>query len=287
LVPSIRGRYRPLRVLTCYTHTPLVAATLVLGNPAQEPKSLAPKGYSMRADVFLVEQGYAKSRSEAQAAIRMGRVRVNGETLSKSSQTIAADTIIAYERPHVYVSRGGVKLAAALDHFALSPQGRVCLDLGASTGGFTQVLLQRGAAHVYALDVGRGQMDPGLAQDPRVEVRDGVNVRALAPADFPRPVTAVTADLSFISLKLALPPALAVAAMGAWAVMLVKPQFEVGRQGIGKGGIVRDRNMREAAVADIRDFIAAQSGWDVLGHMESPIEGGDGNIEYLLAARKT
>jgi len=240
----------------------------------------------MRADVFLVEQGYAKSRSEAQAAIRMGRVRANGETLSKPSQTIAADTIIAYEKPHPYVSRGGVKLAAALDHFALSPQDRVCLDLGASTGGFTQVLLQRGAAHVYALDVGQGQMDTSLAQDPRVEVRDGVNVRALAPADFPQPVTAMTADLSFISLKLALPPALALAARGAWAVMLVKPQFEVGRQRIGKGGIVRDRNMREAAVADIRDFVAAQPGWNVLGHMESPIEGGDGNIEYLLAARK-
>ena len=240
----------------------------------------------MRADVFLVEQGYAKSRSEAQAAIRMGRVRANGETLSKPSQAVTADTVIAYEKPHPYVSRGGVKLAAALDHFALSPQGRVCLDLGASTGGFTQVLLQRGAAHVYALDVGKGQMDPGLAQYPRVEVRDGVNVRALTPADFPQPVTAVTADLSFISLKLALPPALALAARGAWAVMLVKPQFEVGRQGIGKGGIVRDASIREAALADIRAFIAGQPRWELLGHIESPIEGGDGNTEYLLAARK-
>src|SRR5665213_3541873 len=155
----------------------------------------------MRADVFLVEQGYAKSRSEAQAAIKAGLVRINGEALSKPSQTITAGAVIAYEKPHPYVSRGGVKLAAALGHFGLLPEGRICLDLGASTGGFTQVLLQRGAARVYALDVGHGQMDQSLMQDPRVSVQDGVNVRDLASADLPRPITAVTADLSFISLK--------------------------------------------------------------------------------------
>jgi 23S rRNA (cytidine1920-2'-O)/16S rRNA (cytidine1409-2'-O)-methyltransferase len=241
----------------------------------------------MRADVFLVEQGYAKSRSEAQAAIKAGLVRANGEALSKPSQTIAAGAVIAYAKPHPYVSRGGVKLAAALDHFGLSPEGRICLDLGASTGGFTQVLLQRGAARVYALDVGHGQMDQSLMQDPRVSVQDGVNVRDLAPADLPRPVTAITADLSFISLKLALPPALALADAGAWAVALVKPQFEVGRQAVGKGGIVRDDALRLAAVSGMEEFVAAQSGWQVLGQIESPIAGGDGNIEYLLAARKS
>jgi 23S rRNA (cytidine1920-2'-O)/16S rRNA (cytidine1409-2'-O)-methyltransferase len=241
----------------------------------------------MRADVFLVEQGYAKSRSEAQAAIKAGLVRINGEALSKPSQTITAGAVVAYEKPHLYVSRGGVKLAAALGHFGLLPEGRICLDLGASTGGFTQVLLQRGAARVYALDVGHGQMDQSLMQDPRVSVQDGVNVRDLASADLPRPITAITADLSFISLKLALPPALSLAEAGAWAVALVKPQFEVGRQAIGKGGIVRDEAARTTVVASMEAFVAAQPGWQVLGHMESPIAGGDGNIEYLLAAQKS
>jgi 23S rRNA (cytidine1920-2'-O)/16S rRNA (cytidine1409-2'-O)-methyltransferase len=240
----------------------------------------------MRADVFLVEQGYAKSRSEAQAAIRLGRVRADGTILSKPSQTVLAGAAIDYEKPHPFVSRGGVKLAAALDHFGLSPEGRVCLDLGASTGGFTEVLLQRGAAQVYAFDVGHGQMNESLAHDPRVVARDGFNVRELTQADLPRPVTAITADLSFISLKLALPPALSLATMGAWVVMLVKPQFEAGRDAIGKGGIVRDAGVREATLTGIADFVAAQADWRVLGHIESPIEGGDGNVEYLLTALK-
>ena len=240
----------------------------------------------MRADVFLVEQGYARSRSEAQAAIRLGRVRADGMTLSKPSQTILPGAVIDYEKPHPFVSRGGVKLVAALDHFGLSPEGRVCLDLGASTGGFTQVLLQRGAAHVYALDVGHGQMDESLVHDPRVTARDGFNVRELTATDLPRSVTAITADLSFISLKLALPPALSLAASGTWAVMLVKPQFEAGRDAIGKGGIVRDPVVREAALTGIADFVAGQADWRVLGRIESPIEGGDGNVEYLLAASK-
>ena len=149
------------------------------------------------------------------------------------------------------------------------------------------MLLQRGAARVYALDVGHGQMDQSLMQDPRVSVQDGINVRDLASADLPRPITAITADLSFISLKLALPPALALADAGAWAVVLVKPQFEVGRQAVGKGGIVRDEAARAAAVASMEAFVATQSGWQVLGHIESPIAGGDGNIEYLLAAQKS
>jgi 23S rRNA (cytidine1920-2'-O)/16S rRNA (cytidine1409-2'-O)-methyltransferase len=241
----------------------------------------------MRADVFLVEEGYARSRSEAQAAIRLGRVRVDGKLLDKPSQAIGAGAKIAYEKPHPFVSRGGVKLAAALDHFDLSPEGRVCLDLGASTGGFTQVLLQRGAARVYALDVGHGQMDEALARDPRVTLCDGVNVRDLTGVGLPSSVAAITADLSFISLKLALPPALLLAARGAWAVALVKPQFEAGRRAVGKGGVVHDKVVREAAMAGVRDFVAAQPGWRVLGTIESPIEGGDGNIEYLLAARRT
>ncbi|HXR95762.1 MAG TPA: TlyA family RNA methyltransferase [Rhizomicrobium sp.] len=240
----------------------------------------------MRADVFLVERGYAKSRSEAQAAIRAGLVTVSGARLSKPSQSISANAAIEYRKPHPFVSRAGGKLVAALNHFALSPRDRICLDLGASTGGFTGVLLERGAARVYALDVGHGQMDQELARDPRVRLREGFNARDLTAAALPEPVTALTADLSFISLTLALPPALALAAQGAWAVILVKPQFEVGKAAIGKGGIVRDAGARNRALEGIDDFIAGTQGWRVLGTMESPMRGGDGNIEYLLAASK-
>lgn len=240
----------------------------------------------MRADVFLVERGYAKSRSEAQAAIKTGLVKAGGTLLSKPSQSIAADAPIEYRKPHPFVSRAGGKLAAALDHFGLSPLDRVCLDLGASTGGFTQVLLERGAARIYALDVGHGQMDADLARDPRVRAREGINARDLAASDLPEPVTALTADVSFISLKLALPPALSLATHGAWAVVLVKPQFEVGKAAIAKGEIVRDVQARERSLACIVDFIAATPGWRVQGTMESPIHGSDGNIEYLLAASK-
>jgi 23S rRNA (cytidine1920-2'-O)/16S rRNA (cytidine1409-2'-O)-methyltransferase len=240
----------------------------------------------VRADVFLVEQGYAKSRSEAQAAIKAGLVKAGGALLSKSSQAVALGASIEYRKPHPFVSRAGGKLAAGLDHFHLSPQGRVCLDLGASTGGFTQVLLERGAARVYALDVGRGQMDDDLRRDPRVELREGVNARDLTLSDFTEPVTVLTADVSFISLRLALAPALSLVASGAWAVALVKPQFEVGQSGIGKGGIVRDAAARAGALKTIVDFVAATPGWRVLGTMESPIPGADGNIEYLLAASK-
>ncbi|HXL70672.1 MAG TPA: TlyA family RNA methyltransferase [Rhizomicrobium sp.] len=240
----------------------------------------------MRADIFLVAQGYAKSRSEAQAAIKAGLVKAAGALLSKPSQSIAVGVRIEYQKPYPFVSRAGGKLAAALDHFGLSPLERVCLDLGASTGGFTQVLLERGAARVYALDVGHGQMDADLARDPRVHVREGANARDLAAFDLPEPVTALTADMSFISLKLALPPALALTARGAWAVILVKPQFEVGKAAIGKGGIVRDAKARQRAVAGAVDFIAATPDWRVMGTMESPLPGGDGNIEYLLAASK-
>jgi len=240
----------------------------------------------MRADVFLVEQGYAKSRSEAQAAIKAGLVKAGGALLSKPSQAIPLGAAIEYAKPHPFVSRAGGKLAAALDHFTLTPRDRVCLDLGASTGGFTQVLLERGASLVYAVDVGHGQMDKDLARDPRVRLREGLNARDIAASDLPESVTALTVDVSFISLKLALPRALALVGEGAWAVILVKPQFEVGKGAIGKGGIVRDAEARAAAVKAIVDFIAAEPGWRVLGTMESPVPGGDGNIEYLLAASK-
>ena len=234
-----------------------------------------------RADHFLVEQGFAASRSEAQAAIRAGLVRVDGNVLAKPSKPIIAGAAIEYRKPHPFVSRGGVKLAAALEHFSLSPEGRIALDIGASTGGFTEVLLAGGAEKVYAIDVGHAQMNAALARDRRVTVRDGVNARDLTETHVPQAPQAITADVSFIGLKLVLPPALALAANGAWLVALVKPQFEVGRDWVGKGGIVRDTDAQEAALRDIEGWIGSQKGWSILGSIESPIQGGDGNKEFL------
>lgn len=241
---------------------------------------------NLRADIFLVQNGYAKSRTEAQSAIRSGRLKVNGEIVSKPSRPLEPGATIEYVKPHPYVSRGALKLAAALDHFNLSPQGLVCLDVGASTGGFTEVLLERGAAKVYAVDVGHAQMHPKIRNDERVVSCDGVNARELSKAQVLEAPAAVVIDVSFIGLKLALPPALSLAASGAWLVALVKPQFEVGRFAIDKGGIVKDAAARETAVNDVAEWIAGQAGWTVAGRMESPIEGGDGNREYLIAAKK-
>jgi 23S rRNA (cytidine1920-2'-O)/16S rRNA (cytidine1409-2'-O)-methyltransferase len=240
---------------------------------------------SARADVFLVSHGFAATRAEAQAAIRAGRVEADGEAVTKPSQKLHEGMNISYRPAHPYVSRGGAKLAHALDAFSLSPEGRVCLDIGASTGGFTQVLLERGAVRVYAVDVGHGQLHAKLASDPRVKRIDGLNARDLTPAKIPEPPRAITVDVSFISLKLALPPVLHLAAQDAWAVLLVKPQFEVGPRGVSKGGIVKDEELREAALAEVTAWVKAQ-GWQVLGTIDSPIAGGDGNKEYLLAAQR-
>lgn len=239
----------------------------------------------MRADIFLVEHGYAESRSEAQAAIKAGLVLANGTAIAKASQTLKEDTNIEYAKPHPYVSRGALKLAAALEKFALSPENRICLDIGASTGGFTEVLLAGGAAKIYAIDVGHGQLHPKLSRDERVISREGVNARDLTSKHVSEAPDAIVVDVSFIGLKLALPPALALAAPGAWLVALVKPQFEVGRFAIGKGGVVRDAAAQKAALEDISNFISS-SGWTVLGTMESPVTGGDGNREFLIAAQK-
>jgi 23S rRNA (cytidine1920-2'-O)/16S rRNA (cytidine1409-2'-O)-methyltransferase len=241
----------------------------------------------MRADVFLVEQGYAKSRNEAQAAIRAGRVFADGGPVSKPSQPLSTSMRIDYAPAHPYVSRGALKLAAALDRFGLSPDGLACLDLGASTGGFTQLLLERGAGRVFAVDVGHGQLHPEIAGDKRVFSLERRNARDLAPGDIAGPVQAIVADVSFISLKLALPPALEMAVPGAWLVALLKPQFEAGRDNIGKGGIVRDPQLHEDILREWVGWLDAQTGWTVIGTMESPILGGDGNKEFLVAARKS
>jgi 23S rRNA (cytidine1920-2'-O)/16S rRNA (cytidine1409-2'-O)-methyltransferase len=243
-----------------------------------------PRSQATRADIFLVRHGFAASRAEASAAIAAGGVHANGKIVTKPSTLVADDAQVMFERAHPYVSRGGIKLAAALDHFSLSPEGLACLDIGASTGGFTQVLLKRGAKHVTAIEVGHGQLSPAIANDPRVTSLEGMNARDLSAAQIPEPPQAIVADVSFISLKLALPNALALAAPGAWLVALFKPQFEVGRDNIGKGGIVRDAVARAAALSDFVRWLSADQKWTVVGSMQSPIEGGDGNMEYLVAA---
>jgi len=233
-----------------------------------------------RLDVALVERGLIDSREKARRAIMAAQVLVNGHAVTKPGTPVAADVPITLVAKEKFVGRGGFKIEAALDAFAVDPSGRICADIGASTGGFTDCLLQRGAARVYALDVGHGQLDWRLRQDPRVVVREGINARFLSPEDFvPRP-SLVVADVSFISLTLILPPAFALLDAEADMVVLIKPQFELSRAEVGRGGIVRDDASRDRAVGKIRAFVAA-SGHRWLGSMASPITGRDGNVEFL------
>ncbi|MBS0275830.1 MAG: TlyA family RNA methyltransferase [Proteobacteria bacterium] len=241
---------------------------------------------SARADVFLVEHGYAQTRAEAQEAIEAGKVFFSGRRVIKPSQTLNETGRIQYERAHPYVSRGALKLAGALNRFKLEPHGLVCLDIGASTGGFTELLILRGAVRIYAVDVGHGQMNPKLIEDPRVVLLEGVNARDLAAKQIPQKPQAIVADVSFISLKLALPAALEMAEKGAWLIALVKPQFEAGRENVGKGGIVKDEAAQQSALAEISRWLSEDRKWSVLGTMESTIKGGDGNREFLIAACK-
>lgn len=235
-----------------------------------------------RADRLLVERGLFASRAKAQAAIAAGLVIANDVTVRKASETIAVDASLRATPAYPYVSRGGVKLAAALDHFGFDPRGRVCLDVGASTGGFTQVLLERGAKHLYAIDVGRGQLHESLRVRPEVVSLEETDIRTFSPARLDTTPDLIVVDVSFISLKLALPAALALAKMPAQLVALIKPQFEAGRAAVKKG-IVRDPAVHAAVCNDISAFVASL-GWRVLGIIPSPIAGGDGNAEFLLGA---
>ncbi len=239
----------------------------------------------MRLDQRLVALGLAPSRARAQALVAAGAVTVDGAVALKPAQAApdgAAVAVVADPCP--WVSRAALKLVHALDAFALDPAGAVALDVGASTGGFTQVLLARGAARVIALDVGHGQLAPSLAADPRVTALEGVNARDL-PGGLIPPLDWIVADVSFISLTLALPPALSRARPGARLAALVKPQFEAGRAAVGRGGMVRDPAALEAARARVRDFLVG-AGWRVTHEGDSPIMGGDGAREYLIAALK-
>jgi 23S rRNA (cytidine1920-2'-O)/16S rRNA (cytidine1409-2'-O)-methyltransferase len=237
-----------------------------------------------RADVLLVERGLFESRTRAQAAIAAGLVTADGMPLRKASDELAADAALEAKPDHPWVSRGGLKLVAALDHFGIDPAGRICLDVGASTGGFTDVLLARGARQVYAVDVGRGQLHPRLRGHAAVVSLEETDIRALDPARLAEPPDFVTIDVSFISLKLVLPALDRLMRRPAQLIALIKPQFEAGRAHLKKG-IVRDAAVRSAVCDDIAAF-ATSLGWTVAGVVASPIEGGEGNREFLLGARR-
>ncbi|WP_417514662.1 TlyA family RNA methyltransferase [Minwuia sp.] len=236
-----------------------------------------------RADVLLVQAGLAASRARARALILDGKVA----GVTKPGQMMPADARLTLtEADHPWVSRGGLKLAHALDHFALPVEGRDALDVGASTGGFTDVLLARGARHAVAVDVGHGQLHPRLTADPRVTNIEGVNARDITAGLIGIAPSAIVADLSFISLAVGLPAALSCAAPSAWLVALIKPQFEVGRAHVGKGGIVRDAIIRDAVPETIGCWLSDEMGWRVQGVTDSPVQGSDGNREFLIAAWK-
>jgi 23S rRNA (cytidine1920-2'-O)/16S rRNA (cytidine1409-2'-O)-methyltransferase len=236
-----------------------------------------------RADRLLVERGLFESRGKAQAAISAGLVSANGVQVRKASDEISADAVVQASLEHPWVSRGGVKLAAALDHFGVDPKGRVCLDVGASTGGFTQVLIARGARRVYAVDVGRDQLHATLRTQADIISFEDTDIRTLSPALLPEQPDLVVVDVSFISLKLVLPVALALARRPMHLLALIKPQFEAGR-GNRKKGIVRDPLVHQAVCDDIAAFVATL-GCDILGIIPSPLAGGDGNQEFFIGAR--
>lgn len=240
-----------------------------------------------RIDTLLVERGLVESRARARALVMAGKVFSGGHRLDKAGTTVAADAAIELRgADHPWVSRGGIKLAHALDDFRIDPSGHVSLDIGASTGGFTDVLLRRGAARVYAVDVGHGQFAWALRGDPRVVLLERTNARYLSRAEVPEQVGLITCDASFIGLARVLPAGLALARPDAHLVALIKPQFEVGRGRVGTRGVVSDPALHAEVCARVRAWLEAEVGWPVLGITESPIRGPHGNKEFLIAARR-
>lgn len=249
------------------------------------PSVMAKPG-KIRLDLLLVERGLADSRTRAQSLIMSGKVFSGGVRLDKPGQAFSPDVEVKLQSPdHPWVSRGGVKLACALEIFSIDPKGCVCLDVGASTGGFTHVLLEKGAARVYAVDVGRGQLDWELRNEPRVVVLERTNARHLTRDQVPEPVEVIVCDASFIGLETLLPAPLSLAATGAVVVALIKPQFEVGKGRVGKGGIVTDPALHKEVCARISAWLSELPGWTVLGVCDSPLQGAEGNREFLIAAR--
>ncbi len=240
-----------------------------------------------RADILLVKQGLVQSRARAQDEIKSGHVRANGTLVTKAGDLIDAEAELTIENQNPWVSRSALKLIHALDHFNIDPKDKIVLDIGASTGGFTQVCLARAARRVYAIDVGQGQLSPIVATDQRVVSLEKTDSRNLLSDSFTDQPTLIVCDVSFISLEKALVPALDLVSKGAILIALIKPQFEAGPENVGKGGIVHDIRVHEEVVARIRNWLGERPGWQVIGVTESPIEGGDGNKEFLIAARRS
>jgi len=239
----------------------------------------------LRADQALVDQGLAESRTRAQALILAGLAYAGDRRVAKPGDMLSPDIALTLKgRDHPWVSRGGLKLSHGLDHFGFSASGRVCLDIGASTGGFTDVLLARGAARVHAVDVGHGQLAWKLRADERVLVHERVNARHLTAERIGEAVGALVCDASFISLLTVLPAPLALCAPAAWAIALIKPQFEAGPEAVGRNGVVRDPTVHAAVLARVRDWWDGLAGWRVVGIEPSPITGPEGNVEFLLGA---
>jgi len=239
----------------------------------------------VRLDVWLVEHGLAPSREKAQALVMAGRVRVDGQPATKAGTAVRKEAAVDVVPGPEHVGRGAIKLAGALDALGVDPRGRVAVDVGASTGGFTETLLERGATRVYAVDVGRGQLHESLRADPRVIVRERVNARHLSAREVPEPCGVATVDVSFISVTKILTPLRSVLAAGADALVLVKPQFEVGRGLVGRGGIVKDPEKHLQALRDVAAAAQSESGLAVVGACPSPIAGMEGNREFFLHLR--
>ncbi len=239
-----------------------------------------------RLDVALVERGLFDTREKAQRAIMAGKVRVNDQIAAKASLTVRRETPIEVEPDREFVGRGGTKLAGALEHFGLDPSGQTALDIGASTGGFTDCLLQRGAAHVYAVDVGHSQLAWKIRSDPRVTVLEKVNARYLGPAEIPGPIDLCVIDVSFISLTLILPPALQLVRAGGVILALIKPQFELQPGEVGRGGVVTESAFHEKAVRRIEDFCGNIAELENKGVIPSPITGTEGNREFFICLQK-
>jgi 23S rRNA (cytidine1920-2'-O)/16S rRNA (cytidine1409-2'-O)-methyltransferase len=241
----------------------------------------------VRVDQLLVARGFAESRAKAQALVMAGQVYSETKRLDKPGRQVNPEIPLEVKGPdHPWASRGGVKLAHGLEHFAIRAEGRVCLDVGASTGGFTDVLLSGNAAKVYAVDVGRGQLAWKLQSDPRVVMLDDTNARHLTRDQVPDAIDLITCDASFIGLATVLPAALKLARPGAYLVALIKPQFEVGKGRVGKGGIVRDPALHREVCERIQRWLEGDMGWEVLGVTDSPVAGAGGNKEFLIAARR-
>jgi 23S rRNA (cytidine1920-2'-O)/16S rRNA (cytidine1409-2'-O)-methyltransferase len=246
----------------------------------------SPAHTKARLDLLLVERGLAESREKARAMIMAGEVEVDGRRIDKPGHAVSCSSVIVVRKAYPpYVSRGGLKLEAALANFSVDVNGMVILDVGASTGGFTDCLLQRGAREVIAVDVGYGQLHWKLRQDPRVKLLEKTNIRMLRPEDLPGEVDGAVIDVSFISLELVLPPVSALVKRGGFILALIKPQFEAGRGQVGKGGVVRDPAVHERVIEKVRGA-SRRLGWTVEGHMDSPILGPKGNREFFTYLRR-